>query len=156
LSTCHGFLGHTLRNLRESASAVAAYERGIALDEARAAEWPNDVDIKIGLANHLLNLCTTLSSVGRGSEGEGLLRRAVDMLRVAYSLDPNSADARSELALGLGVLSRHVLRRKSPEAEDLARSALKLHDGLAKQFPKEPHHRHALAEAYILIGDIIS
>jgi len=107
LGDVYGGVG--MSNVGETARALATYRTAVSIRERLLARLPNDVEVRGGLANTLLNL-GSLELTMDDSTGSAHLARGVQLLERIVTDDPDDAARRNNLLSG-------YLRQRRPLAD---------------------------------------
>ncbi len=97
--------GASLANVGDTKGALASYRAAIALRRALRVELPDDVEVRAGLANSLLNLGSLQLTLG-DTTGETGIREGVALLEAIVAVRPNDAFRR------IGLLSGYMRLRQ--------------------------------------------
>src|SRR5262249_32697006 len=148
LAHAHRSLAHIFRDTGKSPEARKEYDVAIVLESKLLRENPKSGNMRIALANSLLNSVIVLPR----KDAEEVARRLLEAVRLqkeAVSMYPKVRGFRQELALGLSDLAGlHADRGQSVLAEEMAREALKLRLDLHGEDKKERWFERYLARSH--------
>jgi tetratricopeptide (TPR) repeat protein len=152
-----GLLGNLAlaREVIDPAQVEATYLASLSIYDKLVANYPNNVNYRIGQARCLQNFGPVLANSGRPEQAEATYRKALALL------DTKNAGTQSheELRLRAGVLNNLgellVGLQRWQEGENTLRSAMSVFEGLTARKPAASEDRHNLAIAQNNLGDLL-
>jgi serine/threonine protein kinase/tetratricopeptide (TPR) repeat protein len=148
-------VGDIEAKLGRPAEAEAAYERGLAVQEALAAEFNDRRGYREDLANNYDHFAVLMVRTGQLPRAEQSWRRSLALREELVRQSPEDPWDRNQLAVGLSNYSVLLARTgRTGEAMQELRRALRLREQLAKDFPKEKDYRKSLAGLCINLGKL--
>jgi tetratricopeptide (TPR) repeat protein len=137
------------------AEAEATLRQGLPLARGLVESSPRESRYHSLLGNMLGNYA--LAARGDPERARGYLEEAVRHQEEAVKLDPRNPNYRFALRNHYSTLANFVLidLRRYPEALAAARKSLDLGEQLVREFPRVPHYRRCLADAYCDLGHVL-
>jgi tetratricopeptide (TPR) repeat protein len=146
-------LAGAMTNVRD-AGAEEVYKTALPHYERLVADYPDNINYRIGQASCLRNYGPLVAGDKRPQEAESLYRKALALLE-AHAGETASAEqlrVQAEVLNNLGDLQRES---GSPQAESTLRRAIEIFDVLVKRTPPAPKDRHNLAIAHNNLGELL-
>jgi eukaryotic-like serine/threonine-protein kinase len=136
------------------ANVEEVYKTALPHYERLVADYPDNINYKIGQASCLRNYGPLVAGAKRPQEAESLYRKALALLEAHAGESPSAEQLRvqAEVLNNLGDLQRES---GSPEAESTLRRAIEIFDVLVKRTPPAPKDRHNLAIAHNNLGELL-
>ena len=136
----------------DSPRVEETYRTALAIYEKLVADYPDNVEYRIGEALCLRNLGPFLAVAKRPEEAEASYHKALAVLE-SRDGQPQTVKRLQEQALVLNNLGELESSIGRPEAEKSLRAAMNIFEGLVDRGPASREHRHYLAIAQNNLGD---
>lgn len=156
LARAHRFVAHVLRDSGKKDEARRSYDAAIKLEQQLVDAQPTSGNLRIALANTLLNSVHVLPAAEHELH-EQRMRQAVRLQREALEAAPGNAFFLTELALGLSNVGWiHLRRHEFSSAETAFAESLQIRKRLHPANPPDREAERYLAGAYRNMAKILA
>jgi len=156
LAVVYNNLGNSQVDIGRFEEARAAHEKGLALRQGLAREWPGEADLLFDLSYSEHNLGWLDSKVGRPESALAHYRRAAELRERVLELAPTHVERRAELASTLGNMGWVLASTgRKNEARDVIRRGVALLEQCVAGQPNVVSFRSNLAQVLCNVGELL-